>query len=76
MASFYGVYHGPKGLTAIAKRIFALADALKTGLEQLNFMVIGNGHFDTLTIEVDDAKKIQKIKSTKKQTNGKFHCAA
>ena len=32
MASFYAVYHGPKGLSRIARRIHALTDGLKSGL--------------------------------------------
>ena len=50
--SFYGIYHGPEGLTAIARRVQAYTAALATGLEKLGHCVHGtqSSVFDTLRI--------------------------
>ena len=39
MASMYAVYHGPDGLTAIAKRVHRMAAILKAGLKRLGHKV-------------------------------------
>ena len=44
MASMYAVYHGPEGLTQIARRVHALADMLAVGLRELGCTVL-NGRF-------------------------------
>ena len=49
--SFYGVYHGPKGLTAIAQRTQAYTCALIRGLARLGHHTLSSGPvFDTLRI--------------------------
>src|SRR5215472_871571 len=60
MASMYAVYHGPKGLRAIASRIHRLAEVLARGLTQLGFKLKHEQFFDTLRIETssDEAEKI------------------
>jgi glycine dehydrogenase len=60
MASMYAVYHGPKGLRAIALRIHRLAEVLARGLSQLGFKLKSEQFFDTLRIEIssDEAEKI------------------
>lgn len=50
MASFYAVYHGPKGLTNIAKRIHDLTRLLDQGLQQLGWKQQNIAYFDTLSI--------------------------
>lgn len=54
LASFYAVYHGPKGLDRIAKRVHTLSKALAQGLQNLGFVRINNYYFDTLTIALGD----------------------
>jgi glycine dehydrogenase len=51
MASFYAVYHGPKGLKNIANRIFALTHGLAAGLESLGIEVVHKHYFDTLLLK-------------------------
>jgi glycine dehydrogenase len=51
MAAMYAVYHGPKGLKAIASDIHQNAVALASGLEILGFKQINKIYFDTLLIE-------------------------
>ncbi|MGI9025090.1 MAG: aminomethyl-transferring glycine dehydrogenase, partial [Burkholderiaceae bacterium] len=55
MASMYAVYHGPKGLAAIAQRVHRLTSVLATGLEQLGVTVENGTWFDTLTVACDAA---------------------
>ena len=50
MASMYAVYHGPKGLCAIAKRVQLLTGILARGLRQLGYTVNDTPVFDTLKI--------------------------
>ncbi|MHC4939398.1 MAG: aminomethyl-transferring glycine dehydrogenase [Planctomycetota bacterium] len=57
MAGMYGVYHGPKGLQAIADRTHACAATLATGLKKLGFELGEHPYFDTLTVQVDDAAR-------------------
>jgi glycine dehydrogenase len=57
MASMYAVYHGPEGLTRIARRVHRLAVILAVALRQAGVQV-GDGFFDTLHVTGIDAKAI------------------
>ncbi|MEP7329127.1 MAG: aminomethyl-transferring glycine dehydrogenase subunit GcvPA, partial [Betaproteobacteria bacterium] len=50
IASMYAVYHGPEGLTTIARRAHRLTAILKSGLERIGFVVPTAVHFDTITV--------------------------
>ncbi|WIF65181.1 aminomethyl-transferring glycine dehydrogenase [Metapseudomonas otitidis] len=50
IASMYAVYHGPQGLTRIAKRVHQLTTILAEGLAQLGHSVEQQHFFDTLTL--------------------------
>ena len=52
MASFYAVFHGPKGLRAIAERVHFLTDRLARALKAAGAKVSPEAYFDTLTVEV------------------------
>ena len=52
MASMYGVYHGPAGLTRIARRIQRLTATFVTGLDKLGLQVLHEHFFDTVRVEV------------------------
>ncbi len=58
MASFYAVHHGPEGLTAIARRIVALRQALAAGLEALELVPEAGAGFDTLWIRTPRAPEL------------------
>lgn len=60
MASFYAVYHGPKGLKNIARLVHAKAVTLAYGLEQLGIKQINPTFFDTLLVKAD-AEKVKEI---------------
>ncbi len=62
MASMYAVYHGPKGLRAIAERIHNLTTLLEAGLNNLGIHQINHNYFDTLKIIIDSYEEIEKIK--------------
>ena len=50
MAGMYAVYHGPKGLETIAKRIHSLSCQLADSLSQ-KYQLVSNTFFDTVVIE-------------------------
>ncbi|MGF1659109.1 MAG: aminomethyl-transferring glycine dehydrogenase [Rubrimonas sp.] len=52
MASMYAVYHGPDGLTQIARRVARLAVLAAEGLRRLGCDVAHDAFFDTLTLNV------------------------
>ena len=56
VASFFAVYHGPKGIRAIAERVHGHAAALALGLSKLGVRVARTRFFDTLRVEGDGAK--------------------
>jgi glycine dehydrogenase len=51
MASMYAVYHGPEGLTYIAKTVHRRAAVLAAGLKKLGFAPRNETFFDTVTVE-------------------------
>tara|TARA_R110000782_G_scaffold57258_34_gene119889 strand:- start:4249 stop:7176 length:2928 start_codon:yes stop_codon:yes gene_type:complete len=52
MASMYGVYHGPEGLTRIAKRVRAFTQTLRVALVELGHQIGDDLVFDTLRVKV------------------------
>ncbi|MEM1322885.1 MAG: aminomethyl-transferring glycine dehydrogenase [Bacteroidota bacterium] len=61
MASMYAVYHGPKGLRAIAQEIHGKTQILDKQLQKLGYTQTNKAYFDTLAVEVNTALK-NKIK--------------
>ncbi len=52
IAAMYAVFHGPKGLKAIAERIHRKAARLADGLASLGFKLTPDAFFDTITVDV------------------------
>ena len=52
MASMYAVYHGPEGLTHIARQVRQRTAALAAGLRRLGFTILNASFFDTVTVPV------------------------
>ncbi|HXI97398.1 MAG TPA: aminomethyl-transferring glycine dehydrogenase [Gemmatimonadaceae bacterium] len=50
VASMYAVYHGPQGLTRIARRVHGFAAALSEGLRKLGFAIVNDDYFDTIRV--------------------------
>jgi glycine dehydrogenase len=54
MAAMYAVYHGPKGIRAIASRVHMLARILESELAELGITQLNPHYFDTLCVRVPD----------------------
>lgn len=52
MAAGYAVYHGPKGLRAIAERVHNLTKVLASGLQKLGHSIRYQDFFDTLRVDL------------------------
>ena len=52
IAGMYAVFHGPRGLKAIAERVHRKAAGMVEGLEGLGFPCAPKAFFDTITVEV------------------------
>jgi len=52
IAGMYAVYHGPEGLTAIARRTHRYTAVLAAGLREAGVEVVPTAFFDTLTVRV------------------------
>src|SRR5437868_7331659 len=55
IASMYAVYHGPRGLRAIAERVHRLTSQLVDGLRALGLKSAHENFFDTIHIEVESS---------------------
>ena len=62
IAGMYAVWHGPEGLSRIAKRVHKLAAALAAGLERAGHAVRHDVFFDTVCIE-PNGKTAQQVVS-------------
>src|SRR5437867_9692207 len=58
IASMYAVYHGPKGLRAIAERVHKLTSQLADGLHALGCTITHENFFDTVRVEVESSEVI------------------
>jgi glycine dehydrogenase len=58
MASMYAVYHGPKGLENIARRVHRYAGILAAALKGAGYQLANESFFDTVTVVVDDADAV------------------
>lgn len=72
MASAYGVYHGPKGLTNIAAKINGLTKLFAESVEGLDYQVVNKNYFDTVTIHTEDNSKIKAI-AEKHEVNLRYY---
>src|SRR4029077_8460091 len=58
IAAMYAVYHGPKGLRAMAERVHRLTSQLADGLRSLGLKIAHENFFDTIRIDVDSSEMI------------------
>ncbi|MCB0578368.1 MAG: aminomethyl-transferring glycine dehydrogenase, partial [Phaeodactylibacter sp.] len=63
MASMYAVYHGPKGIKAIAERTHTLAQILERHLKAMGYNQANAHYFDTLRLEMD-GKMVETVRRT------------
>jgi glycine dehydrogenase len=57
IASMYAVYHGPEGLTQIARSVHRRACVLAAGLRKLGFGLRFETFFDTVSVDVGDRQR-------------------
>ncbi len=62
MAGFYAIYHGPKGLKAIANDIHKMACILSQALPAYEYKVTNQYFFDTLTLQLPEKADPKKLK--------------
>jgi glycine dehydrogenase len=55
IASMYAVYHGPRGLRAIAERVHRRTSQLADGLTALGLNITHQDFFDTIRVEVESS---------------------
>jgi glycine dehydrogenase len=67
IASMYAVYHGPEGLTAIARSLHRRTAVLAAGLRKLGFAPDGDAFFDTLTVDAG-AKRDEILSRARSET--------
>jgi glycine dehydrogenase len=60
IAAMYAVYHGPRGLKAIAGRIHGQARALAQAIGSLGYRQANRAYFDTLWIEAADSGAVRR----------------
>src|SRR5438046_4868334 len=58
IASMYAVYHGPRGLRAIAERVHRRTSQLADGLRALGLKITHENFFDTLRVEVESSSTL------------------
>ena len=71
MAAMYAVYHGPDGLTAIAKRVALFAQTAAETILQYGHELLSEDFFDTVTVKVKDAATIRE-KALSQQINLRY----
>jgi glycine dehydrogenase len=69
IASLYAVYHGPEGLTHIAREVQRKTAVLAAGLRRLGFRVLNETFFDTLTVEVGEQQAEISARATSEKIN-------
>ena len=55
MASFYASWHGPDGLTGIARRVNDLTSRMAGGLRSAGWGLVNSGWFDTLSVRTGES---------------------
>ena len=59
IAAMYAVYHGPKGLKAIAERTHLIAQKTEQELQELGLTQVSDHYFDTIKIKGADISKVK-----------------
>jgi glycine dehydrogenase len=72
MAAMFAVYHGPKGIKAIAERVHALTIVLEQNLKAMGYVQTNEFYFDTLRLSCD-AAMIKKIAAVSKKYQVNFY---
>jgi len=81
IAGMYAVWHGPEGLTRIAKRVHKLTASLASGLERAGHKIRHDVFFDTICVEpngksAEDIVRAARDRSINLRVEGKTVCIA
>ncbi len=71
MAAMYAVYHGPDGLTNIARRVALLAQTVADAVKEKGFELESDFFFDTIAVKVKEIASI-KAKAERQQINLRY----
>ncbi len=66
MAGFFAVWHGADGLRTIATRVHRLARVTAAGLKAAGLPPVHDEFFDTLTLEVDDRSRADRVERARR----------
>jgi glycine cleavage system P protein (glycine dehydrogenase) len=69
IASMYAVYHGPEGLTQIARTVHRRTAVLAAGLRKLGFVPQSENFFDTVTVDVSAKRDEIVARAAAEKTN-------
>lgn len=72
MAGMYAVYHGPKGVKAIARQIHRRALAAAHGVRKYGFHVETEAYFDTFSVNAAGKEELIKKFATEAQINFRY----
>ncbi len=72
MSAAYSIYHGPEGLKEIALKIHGLTKAFANAVQGLDYRVLNNNYFDTITLDVIDNSGIREA-ALKRGVNLRYH---
>jgi glycine dehydrogenase len=61
VAAMYAVYHGPAGLTRIARRVHGLAASLAAGIERSGGVLAHAAFFDTLAVDFAEESEATRV---------------
>ncbi len=59
ISAMYAAYHGPKGLKAIAQRVYHTKERVRSALVSAGYLLESGESFDTISIITDDRTKIE-----------------
>ncbi len=72
IAGFYAVYHGPDGLTAIARRVHGLARVVAQRLDALGMILRYPTFFDTVRVQTGSVEVSQRIRAAAEEDGLNF----
>ena len=72
MSAAYCIYHGPDGLKEIALKIHGFTKSFANAVQGLDYRVLNQNYFDTITLDVLDNTKIRQIAESR-GVNFRYH---
>jgi glycine dehydrogenase len=69
IAAMYAVWHGPEGLSRIARRVHRLACVLAAGIERLGHRLAHDDYFDTIRVELGGMTAADVVRAAQARRN-------